>query len=374
MSAGIVYKNNEWSTYSDVSESNSNTFKLNWDTYNKTDIRLYITTLVGLKLFGTDGPEIGLEPFIRYYGNKQQVGSAHIAWDKELKFGLDLILGCDTGILSPVLPPIRGTWETIYTYPFFDESGYIDINQPPNTPSNPNPPDREDNISRNTNITWNCSDPDNDPLTYDVYFGPSSSPPIKSVNHTSKSYNPSGDLEYNKKYYWKIVAKDNQGHSTPGPIWWFKTECPKPDKPSLKSPDNNVENQPTTITLDWGNVSSATSYILWVDDNSSFSSPAEYSTTSSQKQISGLSEGVWYYWKVKAKNSCGEGSWSGYRKFKTEVSPTTITLYSNKDSYTNSDRPNTNMGSEGNLIVGRAQSTSAYSGVSHTFISVSQLR
>jgi hypothetical protein len=61
---------------------------------------------------------------------------------------------------------------------------------------------------------------------------------VKS-NHGSTSYNP-GSLSYNTKYYWKIVAKDNHGASSTGPIWCFTTT----------SQPNNPPNKPTTPYTD----------------------------------------------------------------------------------------------------------------------------
>ena len=96
------------------------------------------------------------------------------------------------------------------------------VNNPPNQPSNPNPVNGATGRPINLTTTWTCTDPDGDPLTYDVYFGTNSNPPIASTNRTSASYNP-GQLNNNTTYYWKIVAKDNQGHSTSGTVWNFKT-------------------------------------------------------------------------------------------------------------------------------------------------------
>jgi DNA-binding beta-propeller fold protein YncE len=95
-------------------------------------------------------------------------------------------------------------------------------NRPPNAPSGPNPANGAAGVDVNKDVSWSCSDPDGDPLTYDVYFGTSSEPPLKKSGHTSKTYDP-GTLNKNTKYYWKIVAKDNHAHATPGPIWYFTT-------------------------------------------------------------------------------------------------------------------------------------------------------
>ena len=95
-------------------------------------------------------------------------------------------------------------------------------NNPPNSPTNPNPVNGSVNQPVNSTLSWSCSDPDGDPLSYDVYFGSNSNPSLVSSNQTASSYDP-GQLNTNTTYYWKIVAKDNQGNTTSGSVWNFTT-------------------------------------------------------------------------------------------------------------------------------------------------------
>ena len=95
-------------------------------------------------------------------------------------------------------------------------------NNPPNQPVNPNPQNGAINQSITLTLSWSCTDPNGDPLTYDVYFGNTNNPPLVSGNQTGTSYNP-GQLNNNTTYYWEIVAKDNQGATTAGPVWNFTT-------------------------------------------------------------------------------------------------------------------------------------------------------
>jgi hypothetical protein len=99
----------------------------------------------------------------------------------------------------------------------------VEYNLPPNTPSNPNPSNHATGVSINKDLSWTCSDPDGDSLTYDVYFGTSSNPPKVSSGQSSKSYDP-GTMNPSTKYYWKIKAIDEHGATKTGPIWDFTTE------------------------------------------------------------------------------------------------------------------------------------------------------
>jgi hypothetical protein len=98
----------------------------------------------------------------------------------------------------------------------------IEINDPPNISSVPSPADNATGIDVNANVSWNCSDPDGDPITYDVYFGKISPPPLASDDQNATTFDP-GTLESNTEYYWRIVALDGRGGSTSSPIWRFKT-------------------------------------------------------------------------------------------------------------------------------------------------------
>jgi len=95
-------------------------------------------------------------------------------------------------------------------------------NQAPDVPSNPNPPDNSTTQQINSQLSWICTDPDNDPVTFDVYFGTVNPPALVSTGQTETTYNP-GALAYATTYYWKIAAHDDHGHSTEGPVWSFGT-------------------------------------------------------------------------------------------------------------------------------------------------------
>jgi len=96
-------------------------------------------------------------------------------------------------------------------------------NSPPNIPSNPDPQNGSTGVDINTDLSWSGGDPDGDLVTYDVYFGTDTNPPLMAEDIVETYYDP-GILNCNATYYWKIIAKDNCSASTEGPIWEFTTE------------------------------------------------------------------------------------------------------------------------------------------------------
>jgi len=86
----------------------------------------------------------------------------------------------------------------------------------------------------------------------------------------------------------------------------FIIACPPaPSLYTILNPDGNGD-----YTVDWSDVTGATSYTLQEDYNADFTSPTtRYSGSDSQCTVSGQAAGTWYY-RVKATNAAGDSSWS----------------------------------------------------------------
>lgn len=92
----------------------------------------------------------------------------------------------------------------------------------PNRPSDPVPALGAENQPLNVQLYWSCSDPDQDPLTYQVFFGTPVNPPSVATGQTDTTYNP-GVLQPATLYHWKIIATDPLNASTVSTIWSFTT-------------------------------------------------------------------------------------------------------------------------------------------------------
>lgn len=125
-------------------------------------------------------------------------------------------------------------------------------NLPPNEPSNPNPWNGQTGVDADADLSWTCSDPNGDPLTYDVYFD-TVNPPVNIVSsgQSGTTYDP-GTMTAGETYYWKIVAEDDESASTEGPIWSFTVFINSPpNQPSNPDPNDGETDVDVETDLSW---------------------------------------------------------------------------------------------------------------------------
>ncbi len=92
-------------------------------------------------------------------------------------------------------------------------------NQPPAIPSNPSPADGAPHARINMQLSWECSDPNGDNLTFDLYFGTSANPPLIGSGLEHNTFD-AGSLEFGTTYYWKVIAGDAR-YQSENPLWSF---------------------------------------------------------------------------------------------------------------------------------------------------------
>jgi PKD repeat protein len=99
-----------------------------------------------------------------------------------------------------------------------------DVNDPPNTPINPNPENDETNVNLNPELSVYVSDPDSNVLN--VSFFNKNNILIGFENNVENGSNASiiwSGLSYSKTYYWYAVVNDSELENT-SEIWNFKTK------------------------------------------------------------------------------------------------------------------------------------------------------
>ncbi len=198
-------------------------------------------------------------PFLDYAINEQvssipsgDVYENAITWDgHDYTSGYGVDFGTiQYGNIAVIAAVFNNTWHQGYSKPpghcpfdayYVDETtGFIVADTEPHIPSNPDPENGATDIDIHKTISWIGGGTPGTIITYDVFFGSTSSPPKVSANQSITTYNP-GTLTHSTTYYWKIIAWDQNDNSAEGPLWSFttmSTNNSKPDDPSIIGPDN----------------------------------------------------------------------------------------------------------------------------------------
>jgi len=156
-----------------------------------------------------------------------------------------------------------------------------------------------------------------------------------TTNNTDKTIT---NLQANTTYYWRVRGENINGYSPWSTVWSFTTEDISINAPILTSPANNAINQLTDITLDWEDVTGATSYEYWYSTDQYFSTFISGTTGNTEILITGLNNNTTYYWKVIATDGTNYSNWSEVWNFTTEdagsgiVTPTLISPENNAEN------------------------------------------
>lgn len=207
---------------------------------------------------------------------------------------------------------------------YVDDQYDLVPNKAPTIPSNPSPAGDAVAVVTAPTLSWDCSDPDNDPVTYDVYFGTDNPPTTKvSPDQTAKNLSRSG-LANNTTYYWQVTAKDNNSNSTTGPVWSFTTAAAitneAPLAPSNPTPTNNATSISITPTFSWACTdpeNDPLTYDLYFGEASSSLVLISPGQTAKSFDQTGLTNNTLYFWQVIAKDNKGNSTPGPVWKFNT---------------------------------------------------------
>ncbi|MBK0403045.1 T9SS type A sorting domain-containing protein [Adhaeribacter sp. BT258] len=142
-------------------------------------------------------------------------------------------------------------------------------------------------------------------------------------NLTTLNTSVSG-LAFSTQYFWRVRATNITGTSPWSVVRSFTTiPIPIPAAPALSSPSNGATGVAFSPTLSWNAVTYAETYQMQLSATSDFLSPvADVSNlTTLNTMVSALAYSTQYFWRVRASNTSGAGSWSAVRSFTTVPPP-----------------------------------------------------
>jgi hypothetical protein len=292
-------------------------------------IRVYITEIISR--------------YYTYYGNHYHFGFLDFAFNKAINISADGSYvdtktwngnehednhGDDFGDIES--DNIQLVLEIFNT----DGDGYVDEtvmaripydNNPPNAPNDPDPYNGQTEVDINADLTWKCSDPDDDQLTYDVYFGINNPPQLKENNQTSKYYDP-GIMELDTQYFWKINAWDPYGGFNTSPIWNFTTGSEAnfpPNLPSNPSPEDGIINIDIEYDLSWicsdPDGDNLTYDVYFEAEDTSPDIKVSDDQTQTNFDPGTLHYSTTYYWKIVAKDEHGASTTGDIWSFTTII-------------------------------------------------------
>lgn len=211
--AGLRYAGEVWTPVMDF----SNQFNYsNPPTLQPTvgvEAKGYAGAQIALQLYGLAGPYAEVDAYL-----KLDVDAAASPW-WTLYGGLEVPVGVRMEILGRELADYD-----IVAIGYRLVLAQAQTNTPPNAPFSPFPANGAVVQDIGSDLSWSGSDPDSDGVTYDVYFETDDATPdiLVSNDQASLTYDP-GTLLPNTHYYWRIVAQDEHGATTAGPVWEFTT-------------------------------------------------------------------------------------------------------------------------------------------------------
>lgn len=184
------------------------------------------------------------------------------------------------------------------------------------------PANNSSNISTTPTFTWNAV---NGAASYKILISTVSNFGIitDSAIVTTNSYTIApGKLQNASAYFWKVNASNAVGTSAYSTTFNFSTTLTPPPTPTLVSPANGAAGQSLTPALVWQSLTGITSFHIEVSTLSNFalitdSGTVAGSATQYMVPAGKLSVGLTYFWRVRATNASGTGSYTSPWSFST---------------------------------------------------------
>ncbi len=129
-------------------------------------------------------------------------------------------------------------------------------------------------------------------------------------------------LTNNSKYFWRVRGTNIGGYGAYSQVFNFSTVVSAPAPPILTSPTNGAISIPINLTLKWDTTLHSDIYYYQLAKDAGFTQLIlSDSTISTSQSVIGLNYKTRYYWRVRARNISGFGSWSNIFNFLTIKRP-----------------------------------------------------
>jgi hypothetical protein len=229
--------------------------------------------------------------------------------------------------------------ENVY---WFGDSAYIQVtvvqrSQPPYVPSKPSG-SRYGYTGTFYSYSTSTTDPDGDEVKYTFDWGDGSNSETDYVSSGTlvslfHSWSEAGT------YSVRVKATDGggalSGWSDSQEVTIDSLPESAPSAPTLSSPADGAVISGTSVTFEWDSYPEANKYFLevnadpdWAEEGRKFYGEMGELT----KEVTDFNDdGTEYYWRVKARNVSGWGSWSGARSFINMSEPSAPSLSSPQD-------------------------------------------
>ena len=212
---GVKYESGNWSTY----ENTNKGFTFLPPTLTATaNAQAYLKPELAFKFYGIVSPYLNAKLFGEIDADIQTT-----PW-----WALYAGLGVNVGVKAEIFGLSLDYEKEVLT--IREKIAEAASNGSPGLPSNPSPANGSTNQPVTTALSWTCTDPDQDPLTFDLYFGTGNPPSLAQQGLTAAMWTPPS-MAHNTTYFWYVKAHDNHNHSTDGDVWSFTTEDQTPGDP-----------------------------------------------------------------------------------------------------------------------------------------------
>ena len=177
------------------------------------------------------------------------------------------------------------------------------------------PLDLSTDVALNETLSWNAAD-GADTYSLEIATDNTFTNVVDTQTGLTGTTATPANLANNTTYYWRVSAV-NAGGSSTSEIWSFTTVPAIADVPTLSAPLDLSTDVALNETLSWSAANGADSYQVQVSELSDFSTTVldQNGITGTTATLSGLSNGITYYWRVLSHNAGGDSAWSSDLEF-----------------------------------------------------------